>query len=111
MTDNSRQLIALLRAVARLALPAADQEAYLAGIGVGDLADELALEVEDAPQLGVQLGLTQAELDLLTAIDQLLDQMSGPGNEKLWRGPALHTDERWAQVRQLARQFLFLQGQ
>jgi hypothetical protein len=37
----------LYRAVARLALPAEDQLAYLNTIGVGDLADELALDLND----------------------------------------------------------------
>jgi len=110
MTDNPRLLIGVLRAVARLALPAADQQAYLPGIGVGDLADELALDLQDAAGLGAQLGLTQTELDLVTAMDKIFEQMPSD-DEQLWRAPGLSGDPRWEEVRRLAREFLFLQGQ
>ncbi len=40
-------LVALLKAVARLALSSDEQVAYLNAIGVGGCADELALEIGD----------------------------------------------------------------
>jgi hypothetical protein len=107
-----RQLIGLMRAVARLALPASDQLDYLAGIGVGDLADELAMELDDyGEQVRVDLGLTQQELAKLREIDLVLTELSSTQDENLWRTKALHEDERWERVRRLAREFLYLQGQ
>jgi hypothetical protein len=109
MTAEARQLTGLVRAVARLALPAQDQLAYLAAIGVSDLADELALDLDDGVQRLAGLGLTPPEIDLIGALDKLLDLMSDSGDDDLWRASGLRTDERWARVRELARDFLFLQ--
>lgn len=101
-----------MRAVARLALPASDQLAYLASIGVGDLADELALDLDDyKASLQADLGLTPGELGRLEAIDGLLVELTEASDESLWRTRGLVEDERWERIRQLAREFLFMQGQ
>ncbi|MEU4193717.1 hypothetical protein AB0E69_17595 [Kribbella sp. NPDC026611] len=111
MNAENRQLIQLLRSIARLALPADDQLAYLAGIGVGDLADELALDLDDATALGERLGFTPAELELVARLEQLLDDLTETRTEQTWRAEGLRTDPRWEQTRLVAREFLFRQGQ
>ena len=48
-------LAALAAALRRLASPATEQVEYLAGLGVADLVDELALEFDDAYRPRLQL--------------------------------------------------------
>jgi hypothetical protein len=109
--DPGRLFLGLVRAVARLALPAADQATYLARIGVGDLADELALDFDDHVRLVTTFmdhgWLTQTEVASLQTLDRLLDDISGRANAHLWRGDALATRPEWERIRDQARTFLF----
>lgn len=111
MTDpHGRALVRLMRAVAMLAMPAAVQSDYLARIGTPDLADELALELDDAlpsaDALRVQGYLTDTEYNMVRALNRKLDSMSGYDREPLWRTSALADDPEWQQIRDMAREFL-----
>ncbi|MFD1152177.1 hypothetical protein [Saccharothrix hoggarensis] len=111
MTDEFPVRQALTAALTRLAMPAADQVAYLGGLGgfIGDLTDELALEYGDA-YLVVRGRLAEfgPAAPVLTALDQLLDRMSGEANAHLWTRDALAVEPSWAEVRDLASRALTL---
>lgn len=111
MNVEHRQLLELARSIARLALPAEDQIAYLAGIGVGDSADELALELDDALRIGRKLSFSPTDLAVVTRLLAVLDDLTETRTEETWRATGLRTDPRWERARQVAREFLYLQGQ
>jgi hypothetical protein len=106
----TRSLASLIRAVAVLALPAADQVEWVDSLGVGPVADELALELGDGALLAqqfVEAGWLGADnLSPLMAVDLLLKDMSGLENEALWDYPALNSSPRWAAVRKRAKDVL-----
>jgi hypothetical protein len=112
--DSARLFLALVRAIARLALPASDQIEYLSTIGVGGLADELGLELGDGAQhmseFVSQGWLTSREADLISELVRLLDSISGEEFARFWRDDGL-TSPEWGTIRNVAKQFLFLQGQ
>jgi hypothetical protein len=69
-------------------------------------ADELALDYNHwlevaAANWGTRLRPEQR--DALAQVDQLLDQMSGASNARLWTEEAVVSDNRWEQVRSAAR--------
>ncbi|GAA3006507.1 hypothetical protein [Actinokineospora diospyrosa] len=108
-----RPLVAFLRAVAILALDARHQLAWLGSLGLpGEpaLADELALEFDAGYRLLPQFisnGWLQADVrELLDAIDAALATMSEKENRDVWAVEALATDQRWEDVRGLARSVL-----
>lgn len=105
-----RSLANLVRAVAVLALPAADQVTWVESLGVGPVVDELALELGDgallAPQFVEAGWLGTDVLEPLRALDALLADMSGPANAPLWDVSALGSSPRWAEVREQAKQVL-----
>ena len=102
--------------IERLTWTAEQQVAYLDSIlghmteaedasGYGN--DELALELEDnlfiLPNL-LNAGLIQMEtVDSIKPLDIFLDENSGQENADFWARDALHHDERWNEVRRLAR--------
>jgi hypothetical protein len=94
----------LRAAVTRLASPADAQIAYLHGIGVGGLADELALEFEDL--LATHRTTLGPAGQVLTELDQVLERMSGEANAHLWTDLALQSAPEWREVRDLAAQAL-----
>ena len=102
--------------IERLTWTAEQQVAYLDSIlghmteaedasGYGN--DELALELEDnlsiLPNL-LNAGLIQMEtVDSIKPLDIFLEENSGQENADFWARDALHHDERWNEVRRLAR--------
>ena len=91
----------LLKALARLAAEPAEQIAHLERLGASPSADELALEFSEGvllvPQL-VEVGLlTSAEADLLYALDERLNRLSGPNGP--WHMDDLRTHTAWAEIR------------
>jgi hypothetical protein len=109
-----------LRAVtARLAAPAAEQQAYLEQLFLplavdGDSSaygcDELALEFEDyfisAEHMLRDGKLSIRQLELLRALDAILGKWSGEHHSDFWRRDALRTDPRWEDVRKHAQSAL-----
>lgn len=95
--------------VSRLASEPPEQLAYLQHLGTYPLTDELALEFDDAFLLSDQLvsagRLSDAVRRQLARIDALLDELSD-GEEENWLPPALESDRRWQEVRELARSIL-----
>lgn len=105
---SPRSLANLVRAIAVLALPAADQVAWLDSLGIGGgNADELALELGDgfllAPQFVENSWLPSEAAEPLRVLDALLASMSGPSNSELWDTAALETAPAWSEARRLAR--------
>ena len=94
----------LRAAVVRLAWAADAQIEYLHGIGVGGLADELALEFDDAFAVHRACpGSLGPAGPVLADLDRALDRMSGEANARLWTGQALQSATEWREVRALAR--------
>jgi hypothetical protein len=104
----------LLKALERLAAPADTQILYLREIGTFPLADELALEFNDAVVASWQLVeaglLTQTALDAALALDDWLKTFSGMEHASEWRPEALHFSSNWSRARELAREALNLMG-
>ncbi|MFI6101281.1 hypothetical protein ACIA8G_37530 [Lentzea sp. NPDC051213] len=92
----------LKEAVGRLAMPADAQRAWLESIGTAPLADELALEFDDA--LIRHRAVSTEAAALVARINGLLEDMSGPG--PVWHVDALATAPQWAEVRALAQEAL-----
>jgi hypothetical protein len=107
---SPRSLANLVRSVAILALPAADQAAWVETLGVGPVVDELALELGDGALLArqfVDAGWLGGEVLLpLEALDALLEDMSGADNAPLWDVSSLGSSPRWAAAREQAKQVL-----
>jgi hypothetical protein len=106
MTDSTLWLARLTTAVGHLAAEPAAQVAYLASIGTAGLADELALEFEDAynvlrPGLP-QLNVPESAVEKLSRLEALLDEMSAGHQAELWTPGALQTSGYWSEVRRLA---------
>jgi hypothetical protein len=104
LDEMARELVPVLRL---LAASSHEQHAYLEQLGTWPSLDELALELDDL--VGNTLQLPAAPLDpaehALQELDLALHEMTAfPG--ALWEGPALATDERWAEVRRLAARAL-----
>ncbi|WP_189213742.1 hypothetical protein [Actinokineospora fastidiosa] len=114
MTEpHVRTLVAFLRAVAILALDAPHQRAWLASLGLpGELAvaDELALEFDDGylllPAFISNGWLPANAREQFGPIDAALAAMSGNDHQDVWAVEALSTDQRWEEVRALARNAL-----
>ena len=105
MTRTGSQLKRLAATIERLAEGPGDQRAYLSHLGTPGLADELALEFDDAlrpvrHQLDV-LGVPASVVAKIDALDDALSAMSGAEREWLWRPRALDGPE-WRNVRQMA---------
>jgi hypothetical protein len=102
-------LVELIKAVARLALPADAQIRQLEKRGLFPSVDELALDLHDGvvllPQFVANGWITSKDADAIAAIDQMLNRMSGPGNP-LWTADALTRAEEWGEVRRQARDAL-----
>lgn len=107
ITPRVEPLVALLRAVARLALPCEEQIAYVRRLG-GSL-DELALEFNEGAalldQFVAQGWLSTDDAEALRKIDEALEAISGMGNASLWTEAALCSAEQWCAIRNAARQF------
>lgn len=98
------ELVALREVLTRLAAPAAEQATYLDRLGVAPLADELALELQDAasriPELVEAGHLSARQAELVRFVDGKLAAMSDEPN--LWTIEALARRPEWADVRRLA---------
>ncbi len=112
---SPRLLASLVRALAVLAMPAADQVDWLRSLGVlGDSpnADELALELSDGAFLSAQFveadWLPASVSEPLRELDSLLSTMSGPANTEFWNSGALASAAEWDDVRSRAKAILFL---
>ncbi|MET8152548.1 hypothetical protein ACIBSW_16225 [Actinoplanes sp. NPDC049668] len=100
----------LLLAVARLALTPELQRDYLRRSGVGDSADELGLELDDAAHQVGELEdagwITPERAAAVRRIDGMLSAMSDAPNAALWEPEALSAAPEWAEVRAAAGEFL-----
>ena len=88
----------------RLASSPEEQKLYLENLKVAPLADELALEFEDA-LLIFRSRLTASQIEFVEEIDNLLNQMSN-GSEDLWHVNALSNNPSWQAVRVKAKEAL-----
>ncbi len=111
----------LREAVANLAASADAQVSYLdhsfAGLTGGKSAEaygnsELAMEFDDsfvAVDHMLEFGeISQAEIDVLRSIDELLNRWSGLGHKDFWARKALFEDPRWQAIRLRATEVLAL---
>jgi hypothetical protein len=106
------EFLKFFRSIAVLALPSADQVAWLMSLEVEvDCCDELALEFGDGYLLVAQFVdrgfLGDAARLAVSRLSELLNEISGPENERLWRTEALEVAPEWYEVRRLARDVLF----
>ena len=102
----------LIEVVGRLAAPAEVQINYLDQHGFGPLADELALEFDDAALVVDQLHrdgtISETARLAIQALDRKLDSFSGEALEHLWTFEALRSAPEWKAVRGLARRCVSL---
>lgn len=97
-----------VRSVALLALPYDSQLAWLASLGLGDpeFVDELALELEDGVRLLQQFEdagwLSREVRNVISELDAVLAERSGPNHENFWRLESLRDSPDWVHVRNLA---------
>lgn len=103
-------VVALLKAVGRLALPAEAQISHLCDRGLWPSIDEFALELHEGavlvPQFVANGWLAPRDAAAITAIDEMLDRMSRSGNQELWTLDALTEAHEWEAVRCRAREIL-----
>lgn len=101
------QIEQILAALGNLSATADAQIAYLAGLGIADCADELALELSDLIVEHKQpVGLSDRQFHAISRVTKTLDRMSGAQNSALWTVEALRHSEEWAEIRRLALQAL-----
>jgi hypothetical protein len=90
-----------------LASSADDQLLYLQGLGSGEQADELALELDDLREAAIAEGLlTHRQEALLRSLDEQLDSMSGADKSAMWTVEALRAGQEWVEVRRRAQAML-----
>lgn len=103
-------LVALIKAVSRLALAADAQIAHLHERGLLSSADELALDLHDGvvllPQFVASGWLTPDDASTITMLDEMLERMSGSENQALWTVEALKEASEWEEVRRRAQRVL-----
>jgi hypothetical protein len=115
-TPTPRYLVAFVRSVAVLALPAQAQQRWASRLADDDVAfvDEVALEFDDGLHLVptfIELGWINASaLPVLTQLDGRLAAMSGVKHAVLWQTAALSSEPDWDTVRTLATDALILMG-
>ena len=106
-------LAMLMRSLAVLALPAEDQVAWLASLGLGDpwYAYELAMELDDGLLLSGQFeraGWLRADVvKIMHEIEDVFAKYSRPGNDEFWNLDGLRTSADWVRIRKLALEALF----
>ncbi len=67
-------------------------------------ADEMALDIDQwAGCVSTYWELSQEQKIRLTALDELLNEMSQPHNADFWTDEAIFIDSRWDEVRNLAK--------
>ena len=102
----------LIKAVARLALPADGQLAYLRDLGVSPSIDELALELHDGvvllPQFVANGWLAVVEATAIEALDESLLRLGEQNDGAWWTEAALVEAPEWEEVRIRARVVLAL---
>ena len=104
-----RSLVAFVRAVAVLALPAEAQLAWAGQLLHQDvpLVAELAWEFDDGlrlvPTFIERDWISASALPVLTELDNQLSVMSGEQNASLWETDAVTIRPEWHRVRALAR--------
>ena len=108
--DLSEILSRTKQALAILAASPEEQIVYLQDLGVGDSADELALELHEGVLMLDQLLdnylIRDEQVDAIMAVDTKLGGMSGSGGAHLWTWSALEGSTEWAEVRELASEAL-----
>ncbi len=97
--------------MARLALAPDDQREWLCRTGTGGSADELAIELGESALMLHQLEeagwIGPAPAALVRRIDGLLAVMSNRHSAEVWEPEALSTAPDWAEVRAVAKEFVF----
>lgn len=101
------RLVELLRAVAVLALPAAEQLGWAAARGGRTSPDPLVLDLyETADQVSSfrDAGWISARAaERIDALEHAVENLSGPGNAEVWSATALREAPEWDRIRDLAR--------
>jgi hypothetical protein len=109
LSDHQLAVLVQLRsAVGHLADSPSAQIAYLTGLGVAPLADELAAELDDV--LGAALAdpslLETTQRDALIRLEETLKRMSGAEHSHLWTAGALEGSSEWSELREVAQNAL-----
>jgi hypothetical protein len=108
--DLSEILSRTRQALAILAASPEEQIVYLQDLGVGDSADELALELHEGVLMLDQLRdnylVRDEQSEAIVAVDRKLAEMSGTGRAHLWTWGALERSKEWTEVRELASEAL-----
>lgn len=107
-------LVALLKAVGRLALPADEQIAHLGDRRLLPSADEFALDLHEGAALVSQFvthgWLTSRDAFGIVAVDEMLGRIRGADRVELWTADALEQAPEWEEVRRRAREVLDAQS-
>lgn len=94
-----------------LAADARQQLAYLHGLGLVELVDELVLQFDDAvvllPRLSGEHLVSEQAAVAVRKVDAHLAQMSS-GSADVWSEEAVRTSPEWGRVRELAAAALAL---
>jgi hypothetical protein len=101
-------LARLVRALAVLALPYEDQQAWLRSLGLGEprICDELAMELADGALLSAQF--VEAEWigpdtrNLILELRGLADIDRYDFDDEFWRLESLRTSPEWERIRKVA---------
>lgn len=75
-----------------------------------EVADELALELEEHLQRTDLDLLAPTQRDAVRALDRALEEMSGPARAELWHVAALDVAPEWTRLRELASQVIATMG-
>jgi len=102
--DINRWVASMRSDLQMLASPATRQVEYLIMIGVGDCADEMALNFDDDFKFLIcrAARFSKKQIQAIQAVDAQLSKMSGEKRAHLWSFDALRSSAEWAQVRILA---------
>jgi hypothetical protein len=105
-------LVGLIKAVARLSLPAEAQLAYLRDLGVLPSIDELALELHDysvlLPQFIEYGWITSDEGVAIQALADELAHLGDAAGTAVWTEESLATSPAWEEIRARSRSALVL---
>lgn len=109
-TPQPARLVELLRAVAVLALPAADQLVWAAARGGPMSPDPLVLDlyetVDQVPSFRDAGWISSRAADRIVELEHAVENLGDPGNTEVWSTTALREAAEWDRIRDLARSIL-----
>ncbi|WP_203909145.1 hypothetical protein [Rhizocola hellebori] len=110
MDENDGLSAELRRAIGMLSRGSEAQLAYLRELGVGDLADELALEFHDAFMVAKEQRSGSISVDAMAALEDLDARLArlSEDSDDAWRSASLRTSVAWADLRKAAANALRL---